>query len=112
MKENKKTMQGTSKQIQQLANIMNALPQPLVQIQLKKQWRKMTKCLNKPQKNIDKITKLQNTMTKKIKYKNKYTYDWLQEIKENKHTNKHNEFIKWFKEEYATISLKKQGIIK
>ena len=103
----------TTANLKNLKNIMAALPQSLVDRQLKIEWAKKTKCLNNPQQNINEIKKLQTPISKTINYEQQSVYECLQKIiKHTKLTNEDKDFIQWYKKEYPTISLKKQGILK
>lgn len=98
---------NNTKQLNQLKDLYKALPsQKLAEKMLKKIWKKKTKCLDNPQQNKKQIKKLITEQTKKIKYKNKTTHDWLNEIINTEQTTKEQQqFIKWYKTEYPIISL-------
>lgn len=109
----KQRKEPTTANLKQLTNIMKMLPQSMVDIQLKAEWAKKTKCLDKPQENIKEIKNLQNPITKTIYYQKLPVYEWLQKIiKHDPLTQEDKDFIQWYKKEYAVISLRKQGILK
>lgn len=109
----KQKKEPTTANLKQLTDIMKILPQSLVKNQLKVQWAKRTKCLDKPQEHIKEIKNLQNPISKIIYYQQLPVYEWLQKIiKHDPLTQEDKDFIQWYKKEYATISLKKQGILK
>ena len=105
----KETNESLPKDMKQMIPLLRMLPPKVMEKQFLIIWKKKTKCLDNPEKNKKKISKLQSKQTKKIKYENKPVYDWLQEIIDGK-TNK--KFIKWYKTEYYKISLKDLGIFK
>lgn len=107
-KEQKETA-GLPPEMKKLVPLLGLLPKPIIEAQFKKIWKKKTRCLDNPTKNLKKIKALQSTQTKKIFYKDRTVYSCLQDIIEGK-TNE--EFIKWYKEEYYKISLKDLGIFK
>lgn len=107
-----KTNQTTAN-LKNLKNMMAMLPKSMVDNQLKAQWAKRTKCLDKPQEHIKEIKNLQNPITKIITYEQLPVYEWLQKIIDHTTlTNEDKNFIQWYKKEYAVISLRKQGILK
>lgn len=109
----KQKKEPTTANLKQLTDIMKILPQSLVKNQLKVQWAKRTKCLDKPQENIKEIKNLQNPITKIITYEQLPVYEWLQKIMNHQIlTSEDKDFIQWYKKEYPTISLRKQGILK
>ena len=111
-KKQQKEQAGLPKEIQKLAPLIGLLPKATIEKQFKKVWKKKTKILDNPEKNIKKIKKLQTEQTKKLFYKEITVYTGLGKIIDGLKTTEINEFIKWYKTEYYKISLKDLGIFK
>lgn len=101
---------GLSPELQKITPLLELLPKKVVIKMFHKKWGSMTKCLDNPEKNKDKIQELQTAQTKKIEYKGKKVYEWLEEIIYGQTNNQSKTFIKWYKTEYYKISLKDLGI--
>jgi len=99
-------------EMRKLVPLLGLVPKTVMERQFKQIWKKKTKCLDNPEKNLKKIKALQSAQTKKIKYKGVTVHDCLEEVMTGKQTKAILVFIKWYKTEYYKISLKDLGIFK
>jgi len=109
-RKDQKEQNGLPKEMQKLAPLLGMIPKSQIESQFKRVWKKKTKVFDDPKKNIKPIKKLQTAQTKKFKHKNKFVFDWLEEIINGQMTQEHKIFIKWYKTEYYKLSLKDLGI--
>lgn len=109
-RKQQKEQAGLPKEMQKLAPLLGMIPKSQMESQFKRVWKKKTKVLDDPEKNIKKIKKLQTAQTKKLFYKEITVYTWLDRIIQGEKTKETINFIKWYKEEYYKISLKDLGI--
>jgi len=110
-RKEQKEQSDMPKELKAMIPFLSFLPKEQIENQFKKIWNKQTKCLDDP-KDLKKVKKLQSKQTKKILYKEKPVFDYLEQILSNNETSETKEFVKWYKTEYYKISLKDLGIFK
>ena len=88
-----------------IGKLAGMIPEELIIKEVKKQWFKNTKFLDKFPFDQKQLKKVMTQGTKKIKYRNQTTFNWLKELEQTPKLNKEQKaFIIWFQVEYPLKS--------